>query len=316
MPIEYKYEYETMVAISTAQTLVNPYTPVLEKAQDAIKSAKPTTNTPAVIINLSPAAQQALAKTADTTVAAADATKAVDSLLDASGAAIFGTAINSLKQYPPDLSTRLTELAKPGRVNTPAEIKEAISLSEERNAREYKAFGHFNDEIFAATTKEAENRLISEYDKAYVEYYDTLSPQEQNDPHFRGTRDVALADYKSFSLIIGQAPKDLSESQDPILSLFDKVRRAGFKLDDKKVSKILSDYKKTISLLNSSKENLAGNADKVTAASNRLLAVQSVIEQALKGDKSALGQIRLLANDPTSLNSFLSYAASLSTIQK
>lgn len=299
-----------MVTVNTAVSpVVVPPIGLLAQANLANKAKEKTsTDTPAVIVSLSDAAQQALA------ASNTDASKAVDDLLTSSGSALYTNAISSLKTYPVDLSTRYDELSKKVSL-TPHEQAEGLALNKARNEREFQSFYHFSYEADSATTKAQSDHLLAQFERAYVEYYDSLSPQEQNSPRYRGTRDGAVAAYQAYetasSAPADPPPSDLSESQDPILLLFDKIKNAGFKLDAKGVAKILKDYKKTAGKLLSGQADPAGSAGKIQAASDRFTAVQSVLDLARKGDKQALTNLQNLAQNPTQLDGFLSYANGL-----
>jgi len=301
------------IVSNVTATVSNPgVLPIIPKPNASQGATTQTSSSsPAVIVTLSQAAQGLIAQNAAGSTSAADASKAVDTLLSSSGSAIYSGAISSLKQYPPDLSTRYDQLAaKP--TLTPAEQAEALKLNQDRNAREEAAFMHFAHEATAAPTKQQADSLMAQYNKAYVEYYDSLSPAEQNSPRYRGTRAAAAAEAQSWSAEAGQPSSDLSGSQDPILMLFDKIKAQNFKVDDKTSKSVLQDYKDGVSKLTSSQADPTANAALANQAASNFMAVQAVIDKARSGSSDALGQLQGLANDPSSLDTFLSYAQSLS----
>jgi len=237
----------------------------------------------------------------------------VDQLLNAKGAEIFGAAISSLRTPLPDLSTRHEQLlAKTTR--TPAEEKEATALGNALTEREGKAFGHFAKEASAAATPQERARLMTQYIKAYTEYYDSLSPEEQNSDRYRGTREGLVAQYASWAAEAKEPAEDLSESRDPILMLFDKIRDAGFKVDDDKARSILEEYKKGVASLLSTQADPETAAATVNAASDRFASVQAVINKAREGDSTAFGQLAALGDDQKTLDSFLAYATTLQRV--
>lgn len=277
-------------------------------------AANDASDAPSVRITLSDTAKAALAggdttPTATPTTSAATATKAVNGLLANSGGAIYGAAISSLKTYPTDLSTRYDELAAKKSL-TPDETAEALKLNQERNAREDQFF-QYARQAGAAATPQERSRLMAQYNKAYTEYYDGLSPAEQASPRYAGTRAGAVSDYSSWSKEAGDKPDDLSASGDPVLMLFDKIKQQAFNVDDDGAKSVLQDYKDGVAKLNSTLTDPQGNAALVSQASSNFNAVQSVADKARSGDGDAFGQLQALANDPSSLSNFLSYAQSL-----
>lgn len=173
---------------------------------DKTKTATPAAATPAVIVALSDTAQQALAERVKFN---------------------SDSDINNVKPYLVDLSTRNDELVNKTSL-TSAEKAEALALNSARNAREEKAFVHFAREAGAAGSQAESERLFSKFYSAYIEYYDTLSPQEQNTQRYRGTREGAFSAYKTLSASaekIVEPQNESTKNQDYIVSLFDKISK-------------------------------------------------------------------------------------------
>lgn len=142
------------------------------------------------------------------------ASAAVDDLLASSGAEIFGS-IKSLRRYPENLAGQLD--------NDRLSDVDRTAIANRMSERENAALGMARSTFDPAT-----------YAKAYIEFYDTLSPEEQNSDRYRGTREQAVAAYQWSSADAGEPAEDLSGAQDPILMLFDKIKTMGFKIDDEK----------------------------------------------------------------------------------
>lgn len=73
--------------------------------------------------------------------------------------------------------------------------EQILDASKKLNEREYAAFMHLSTD--ASTTG------IKKYAEAYIRYYDQLSPEEQNSPRYKGTRE-------SVSNLLSQANAQLS----------------------------------------------------------------------------------------------------------
>ncbi|WP_031221428.1 hypothetical protein, partial [Asticcacaulis benevestitus] len=202
---------------------------------------------PAVRVTLSATAKSVLAggappTTTATVNSAGIATTSVNDALASSAEPIYGAAGSGLKTYPTDLSTRYDQLASKSSL-TPDETAEALTLNQERNAREEKAFFQYARQANAAATPEERSRLMGQFNKAFIEYYDSLSPEEQASPRYAGTRSGAASDYVSWSKEAGETPDDLSPSGDPILMLFDKIQEKTFNRDGDGAKSMLQDYK-------------------------------------------------------------------------
>lgn len=273
-----------------------------QKTDTSADAASTSPEASAVVVDLSPAAKgvlagnQPAAPVAPSTNAAV-ASKAVDSLLSSNGASIYQTAITSLKQYPPDLASQLDS----------KEISESdrTKIQNAMNAREQAAYG--------AASRSGDGVA---YAKAYVAFYDSLSPAEQNSSRYRGTRESVAAYGASEAARTGQADPKLEENQDPILQLFEDIKANNSDISDKDAKSLIQQYKDDISNLQTSKDDPSGTADKVGAAAARFHAVQSVIGQARAGDSAAFNQLKTLASDPNAIDAFLSYAETAGSIYR
>src|SRR5664279_234768 len=88
---------------------------------------------------------------------------------------------NNRTQYPEDLAviadsidSRSTSYGK----YTDQQVNDA---SQQLNAREYMAFGHFGND--------ASSQGIKIFAEAYIKYINTLSPEEQNSVRYKGTKE-------------------------------------------------------------------------------------------------------------------------------
>lgn len=197
--------------------------------------------------------------------------KAVDDLLNFSGTAIFENAFKSLKSYLPNLATVLDD--------PKATLEAQNAANEAMQAREQAAFGD------AVTTG------ALEYARAYIEYYDSLSPEEQNSDRYRGTRENMVGVANRAAADAGKDVGDLSKSQDPISMLFEKIRQNAFKLNEENTEAFIEDYRQQVGGLISADDQ----ADTIEAAIGRFREVQGTIENARLGDDAAFAQLTALS---------------------
>jgi len=92
---------------------------------------------------------------------------------------------NNKPQYPENLSV-ISDSCDPHNKNfgkyTDKQIADATN---KLNAREYAAFGHF--------AGDASSQGIAKLAAAYVNYINSLSPEEQNGARYKGTKEGAMA---------------------------------------------------------------------------------------------------------------------------
>jgi hypothetical protein len=251
-----------------------------------------------VTVSLSDAAKNALAPNISAPLSAIDAaSKSVDSLLASNGSAIYTAAISSLKQYPPDIAAKLD--------NPNLSDADRRSLDDQLNAREYAAYGYLQN-IGDGGLSAA---------KAKIEYYDSMSPTEQNSHRYQGMRDNLIPWVHGMESQQGKPQTDYSVSQDPIVMLFDAIKKSAFKVSGADSKTMLEKYKSVASNLVANDADPTGTAAKVSQASERFTAVQAVIDAARSGDAASLTKLQNLADDPKSITGFLSYAESLSSEQ-
>lgn len=214
-----------------------------------------------VIVSLSAAGAAALSPSA----------KAVDALLTDQGEAIFDNALGGLRQFRSNLATVLDD--------SKASQAEKNAANEAMQAREQLAFGRF-----AATS-------TLDYARAYIEYYDSLSPEEQNSDRYRGTRENMVAVANQASGATGEDVGDLSKSQDPIAMLFEKLKQNAFKLTEANLDSFIDDYRVQVGNLVNADEQ----AETVSVVIDRLRLVQGTVEAARGGDSGALRELNALA---------------------
>ena len=290
----------TTVSSLTTQALAGVIGSVVAPGRltPAEKQGTSTLTASVVTVSLSDTAKTALAQNTSAPLSASEAaSKAVDSLLATDGSAIYTAAISSLKQYPPDIAAKLD--------NTNLSDAERRSLDDQLNAREYAAYGYLQN-IGDGGLSAA---------KAMIEYYDSMSPTEQNSHRYQGMRDNLIPWVHGMESQQGKPQTDYSVSQDPIVMLFDAIKKSAFKVSGADSKTMLEKYKSMTSNLIANNADPTGTAAKVSQASERFTAVQAVIDAARSGDATSLTKLQNLADDPKSITGFMSYAESLSSGQ-
>lgn len=280
---------------AAAYSSANALTPTQQQGTGGAATTGAAT-IPAATVTLSDAAKKMLALGASAPASPSNAgdaaSKAVESLLASSGSAIYTAAIGSLKQYPPDIATKLDDPA--------LSDADRLAVSNQLDAREHAAFWHIDT---------SDGGLAQS--KAMIEYYDSLSPAEQNSERYRGMREHLVHYVHGLEAQAGRPKIDYTISRDPILILFDSIKKVGFKASASDAKAILAKYNSDVGGLAVGKADPAGTAAKVSQASARFVAVQSVVDSARSGNDTALTELQKLAGDAGSINDFMAYAGSL-----
>jgi hypothetical protein len=223
----------------------------------------------------------------------------IDAFLAEHGQALYDVTIKRLKTYPDNLATKLEDKSLPQAERTEAQN----TLTE----RELNAFAKYARQSPPDMKK---------YLEKYVEYLDSLSPEELQSNRYKGQRALAVTAYQQVAREDGGEVKDLSFPQDPILALFEAIRQQDFNIKDS--TGFRDRYEAQVSPLfdggfyggvdGDSGLGFRTDADQVL---RRFDAMQSVIEAARSGDQTALGQLQQLSNDPPTIDRFITYANSL-----
>lgn len=244
------------------------------KKQETTQAGSPTT-----IVNLSKEAIDALEKD--------KASRAVDQVLANQGRELYEVAVKSLKQYPEDIASRFSD-------KTLSE-EELTKLGNALTDREMNAFTKY------ARQTPPDMKM---YFQSYIEYLDTLSPEELQSERYAGQREVAVMQYEYFARAQGDEPDDMSSSQDPILSLFDLLAEADFNIKDR--DNFIKTYEEKMANILDREGNekltpLVGNA------LERLNMISDVIAAGRDGDSIALEKLKSLASKEISVDEFSGY---------
>lgn len=250
---------------------------------DAEDASTGTLRPPGVVTTISQEALEALSTN--------NASSVIDLFLSENGERLYNAAIKGLKTYPEDLALALDDK----------------SLSQAEQTENQNALTEREFNAFAKYAKQSPPDFKLYYEK-YVEYLDSLSPAEQNSSRYSGQRDEAVRMYERIAKEAGEEPKDLSSIQDPILALFEAIREQDFNIQNKEL--LRERYEKFIAPLLDNEETpeLEKELDQVLL---RFDAVQSVIDAAKDGDKTAMGALQNLVNNPDSIDDFLGFSNTL-----
>ncbi len=240
------------------------------------------------VINISSEALERLEKT--------ETSEKVNTFLAEKGERIYELAIKSLKTYPENLQLQLE-------TDTTLSPEDKSELANKRNERELEAFGKY--------AKQSPPD-IKQYYENYIEYLDSLSPEEQQSERYNGQRAIAVSGYERAAREQGEEPRDFSFTQDPILALFDLIVERDFVVEDGDT--FLDHYENLISpLLEHETKGEAFKADAELALA-RFDAVHSVIDAARNGDSIAFEELQKLGNNKSTIDEFITYSTKITQI--
>lgn len=233
-------------------------------AVDEKKPESTSNESPTTIVNLSSEALNALEKD--------KASRTVDQFLREHGREVYESTMKSLKGYPENLASRLSDKS--------LSEKELTDIQNALTEREMNAFMKY------ARQDPPDMKMFFE---KYVEYLDTLSPEELLSQRYIGQRAVAERQYEHFAREQGETPDDLSSAQHPITYLFDLLKEVDFTIEDK--NSFLKKYEeKVATLLNrEGNDNLKSLSDEAIEKLNDLF---SIISAAKEGDKASFEKLQ------------------------
>lgn len=222
-------------------------------------------------------------------------TDAIDTFLTENGERLYEMAIKSLKTYPEDLIVKIEDKSL-------AE-KERTELIKARNEQELNAFGKY--------AKQSPPDYKMYYEK-YIEYLDSLSPEEQQSNRYRGQRALVVPIYERLAREQGENPADMSRVQDTILGLFDLIAEFDFKIEN--VEDFRKHYNEVIAPMfkRDSGPRFKEDADR---ALERFDAVQSVLGAAREANETAFQQLQKLVDGVVKIDEFMSYAERFAQIE-
>lgn len=202
----------------------------------------------------------------------------VNSLLADKGEDIYRNALKDARQYKENLA-----LALESSDLDPDTARETQIRMIERERAAFTAPEHTGDVLIRA--------------RAYIEFFDSLSPEEQESERYRGTRETMAAIVEQESAARGLEAPDLTRSQSPFDTLLDALSETGFTADDRaRQDDALERFRAQGEQSVGSEAYQAERRDLQT----RLAALNDLIERSRKGDDAAFKQLESLAIRPVS----------------
>lgn len=198
----------------------------------------------------------------------------VDALMKDRGDAIFRNALAGARAYQDNYAS---QLEKPGLDPDTARETRMKMLAREREA--FTAPEHTGDVLTRA--------------RAYIEFYDSLSEEEQNSERYRGTRETMAAIVEQESVNAGVEAPDLSLSQSP----FDTLLNA---LSDGEGGIAQRDRQEVLEAFRARLETQVGSEARQREGREleaRYGALQDLIELARRGDETAYARLEALSED-------------------
>lgn len=198
----------------------------------------------------------------------------VDALIADRGDAIFRNALAGARAYQDNYAS---QLEKPGLDPDTARETRMKMLAREREA--FTAPEHTGDVLTRA--------------RAYIEFYDSLSEEEQNSERYRGTRETMAAIVEQESVNAGVEAPDLSLSQSP----FDTLLNA---LSDGEGGIAQRDRQEVMEAFRARLEAQVGSEARQREGREleaRYGALQDLIELARRGDETAFARLEALSED-------------------
>ena len=230
------------------------------------KEPEPTSNeSPTTVVNLSSEALNALEKY--------KVSGTVDQFLREHGKEVYESTMKSLKGYRENLASRLSDK----------------SLSDQELGNIHQKMVDREMDAFMKYARQDPPDMIAFYEN-YIEYLDTLSPEELQSQRYLGQRDTVVKDYERIIREQGGVPDDMSVAQHPITYLFELLKEVDFTIEDK--NSFLKKYEEKVSaILNrEGNENLKSLSGEAMEKLNDLI---SIISAAREGDKASFEKLQL-----------------------
>jgi len=226
--------------------------------------------------------QNPSAKSANDTVSLSAAAQAVlngssarvDALISDRGNAIFRNALAGARAYQDNYAAVLEQ---PGLDAETARETRMKMLEREREA--FTAPEHTGDVLTRA--------------RAYIEFYDSLSEEEQNSERYRGTRETMQAIVEQESVNAGVEVPDLSQSQSPFDTLLDALSDEDGGIAQRDRQDVIDAFRARLDAQVSSQARQRESQE----LESRYIALQDLIERARRGDETAYARLEALSED-------------------
>ena len=198
----------------------------------------------------------------------------VDALLGKRGDAIFRNALSGARAYKDNFAATLEQ---PGLDPDVARDTRMKMLEREREA--FTAPEHTGDVLTRA--------------RAYIEFYDSLSEDEQNSERYRGTRETMQAIVEQESANAGVEAPDLSLSQSPFDALLNALSDGEGGVAQRDSQEVIDQFRARMEAQIGSEARQRESQD----LESRYATLQALIEQARRGDEKAYARLEALSEN-------------------
>jgi hypothetical protein len=198
----------------------------------------------------------------------------VDALLGDHGDAIYRNALSGARAYKDNFAATLEQ---PGLDPDIARDTRMKMLEREREA--FTAPEHTGDVLTRA--------------RAYIEFYDSLSEDEQNSERYRGTRETMQAIVEQESANAGVEAPDLSLSQSPFDALLNALSDGEGGVAQRDSQEVIDQFRARMEAQIGSEARQRESQD----LESRYATLQALIEQARRGDDKAYARLEALAEN-------------------
>ncbi len=201
---------------------------------------------------------------------------------------IFKSVLEDSREFPENLASRLD---RDSRISS----EERSEITNQLSEREFEAFGKY--------AKQSPPDLASYYG-SYINYLDSLSPEERSSERYSGQRALAVSAYERIVSTNDEDAPDLSEPDDFILTLLEIIENSADDLELR--NEQLSEFRNNIDNTSVESSQVNTRAEAALEAVSLVELVQSIIEQAQGGDDNSYIQLQKLADNEISIDEFLS----------
>ena len=198
----------------------------------------------------------------------------VDALMSERGDAIFRNALSGARAYKDNYASTLEQ---PDLDPDTARDTRMKMLAREREA--FTAPEHTGDVLTRA--------------RAYIEFFDSLSEEEQNSERYRGTRETMQAIVEQESAKAGVEPPDLSLSQSPFDALLNALSDGEGGIAERDSQTVVDEFRMRMESQIGSEARQRESQD----LEGRYVTLQALIEQARRGDEKAYARLEALSQN-------------------
>ena len=209
------------------------------------------------------------------------------------GQQLFEQVLKNTFEFPENLASKL----------------EDDSLSPEERGAIQNAI---TEREFVAFTKYAKQSPpdLKMYYLKYVEYLDSLSPEERQSDRYAGQRASAVTAYENAARSQGEQPEDLTLRQHPNSLLLELIFEKELEVEE--LADIREKFTQQMDTLVEGNSSLRGQYDQMLGYYDAITSVIDASKEPNEPNEEALNQLNKLADDPPYMDEFLRYSKELS----